>query len=103
MSGNKNQRIDVIRSLIKNPKKLPPEEFLQILHESATMSACNIWLKAHYENHDGIQAWANTLDKVFWLIDSMEKQQPTAAEDKTKSLGWDYDANTLESPPTADA
>ena len=103
MSGNKNQRIDVIRSLLKNPKKLPPEEFLQMLHESATMATCNIWLKAHYENHDGVQAWANTLDKLFWLIDSMEKTHAIKQEEAQRSLGWDYATNTLENPTVTKA
>ena len=78
MSGKKQKRIDVIRGLMNNPQKQSQEEYLQTLHECRTMAACTIWFKAHNGIDDGVQAWANCLDKLHWLIDSCEKKDVSA-------------------------
>ena len=91
----RKERIEYWRERIAEKEYLSDEDYRKLLHEIRTNSAFCLLVKAIHQIDDGVQAYTSCLDKVHWLLDSLERKNPEQKKSKT-DLGWNYETNDLD-------
>ncbi len=76
--SSKNIRMKDVLARLDDTSEMSATEYIAMLKGIRKNCVCQMWMKSYHGTDDGLQVYANSLDKVHWLIDSVEKHTPVS-------------------------